>query len=214
MNISHLRYAVEVEKTGSITRAAENLYMGQPNLSKAIKELENSVGITLFRRTYHGVSPTAKGKVFLDQAREVLSKIQEMAFVNKMDIMGANFYNAVQMMKDRLNANAVPLQLPIGKEDEFKGVIDLMLMKAYIYNDELGENISEVDVPADMAEQAEEYHVAMVEAICETDEELMMRYLDGEEIEVDELKKALRKAVCNVEIIPVFCGTAYRNKGV
>ena len=140
--------------------------------------------------------------------------VPRMAFVNKMDIMGADFFNAVQMMKDRLKANAVPMQLPIGKEDSFKGIIDLMKMKAYIYNDDLGEDISEVEIPADMAEQAQEYRTAMVEAICETDEELMMRYLDGEEIAVDDLKKALRKAVCQVEIIPVFCGTAYRNKGV
>jgi elongation factor G len=140
--------------------------------------------------------------------------VPRMAFVNKMDIMGADFYNAVQMMKDRLKANAVPMQLPIGKEDEFKGVVDLLLMKAYIYNDDLGEDISEVEVPADMLEQAQEYRTAMVESICETDEELMMRYLDGEEIAIDDLKKALRKAVCEVTIIPVFCGTAYRNKGV
>ena len=140
--------------------------------------------------------------------------VPRMAFVNKMDIMGADFYNAVQMMKDRLKANAVPMQLPIGKEDEFKGVIDLMKMKAYIYNDDLGEDISEIEVPADMLEQAEEYRTAMLEAICETDEDLMMSYLDGAELPEEDLKKALRKAVCNVEIIPVFCGTAYRNKGV
>ena len=140
--------------------------------------------------------------------------VPRMAFVNKMDIMGADFYNAVQMMKDRLKANAVPMQLPIGKEDEFKGVIDLIKMKAYIYNDDLGEDISEIEVPADMLEQAEEYRTAMLEAICETDEDLMMSYLDGAELPEEDLKKALRKAVCNVEIIPVFCGTAYRNKGV
>ncbi|MBR6683327.1 MAG: elongation factor G, partial [Firmicutes bacterium] len=140
--------------------------------------------------------------------------VPRMAFINKMDIMGANFYNAVQMIKDRLRHNAVPMQLPIGKEDDFKGVVDLMEMKAYIYNDDLGEDITVTDIPEDMADQAEEYHVAMVESICETDEELMMLYLDGEEIPVEDLKAALRKAVCKVEIIPVFCGTAYRNKGV
>ena len=176
-------------------------------VERSLRVLDGAIGVFCAKG---GVEPQSEN--VWRQADQY--NVPRMAFVNKMDIMGANFYNAVQMMKDRLNANAVPLQLPIGKEDEFKGVIDLMLMKAYIYNDELGEDISEVDVPADMAEQAEEYHVAMVEAICETDEELMMRYLDGEEIEVDELKKALRKAVCNVEIIPVFCGTAYRNKGV
>ncbi len=140
--------------------------------------------------------------------------VPRMAFVNKMDIMGANFYNAVQMIKDRLGHNAVPMQLPIGKEDTFKGVVDLMEMKAYIYNDDQGQDITVTDIPEDMADQAEEYHVAMIESICETDEELMMLYLDGEEIPVEDLKAALRKAVCKVEIIPVFCGTAYRNKGV
>lgn len=140
--------------------------------------------------------------------------VPRMAFVNKMDIMGANFYNAVQMMKDRLNANAVPIQLPIGKEDEFKGVVDLMTMKAFIYNDDLGEDITETDIPEDMQEMAEEYHNAMIESICETDDELMMLYLEGEEISLDQLKETLRKGVCNVQIIPVLCGTAYRNKGV
>ncbi len=140
--------------------------------------------------------------------------VPRMAFVNKMDIMGADFYNAVRMMKERLKANAVPMQLPIGKEDTFRGVIDLLLMRAFIYHDSLGEDITEEDIPADMLEQAKEYRSAMVESICETDEELLMQYLDGEEPSVEDLKKALRAAVCKVEIIPVFCGTAYHNKGI
>ncbi|MBR2263609.1 MAG: elongation factor G, partial [Firmicutes bacterium] len=141
-------------------------------------------------------------------------KVPRMAFVNKMDIMGADFFNAVQMMKDRLGANAVPMQLPIGAEDAFKGVIDLLKMKAYIYNDDLGEDISEIEIPEDMRDQAEEYRQNMLDSICETDEELMEAYLMEEEVTEEQLKAALRKAVCNVEIIPVFCGTAYRNKGV
>ena len=141
-------------------------------------------------------------------------KVPRMAFVNKMDIMGADFFNVVQMMKDRLKCNAVPIQLPIGAEDTFKGIIDLMTMKAEVYYDDMGKDIREEEIPADMMDQAQEYHDAMVESICELDEELMMKYLEGEEISIEELKAALRKGVCNVEIIPVMCGTAYRMKGV
>ena len=140
--------------------------------------------------------------------------VPRMAFVNKMDIMGADFFNVVQMMKDRLKCNAVPIQLPIGAEDTFKGIVDLMTMRAEVYYDDLGKDVRDEDIPADMLEQAQEYHDAMVESIAELDEDLMMKYLEGEEITVDELKAALRKGVCNVEIIPVLCGTAYRNKGV
>ena len=140
--------------------------------------------------------------------------VPRMAFVNKMDIMGADFFNVIKMMKDRLKCNAVPIQLPIGAEDTFKGIVDLMTMRAEVYYDDLGKDVRDEDIPADMVDQAQEYHDAMVESICELDEELMMKYLEGEEITVDELKAALRKGVCNVEIIPVLCGTAYRNKGV
>ena len=140
--------------------------------------------------------------------------VPRMAFVNKMDIMGADFFNVIQMMKDRLKCNAVPIQLPIGAEDTFKGIVDLMTMRAEVYYDDLGKDVRDEDIPADMVEQAQEYHDAMVESIAELDEDLMMKYLEGEEITVDELKAALRKGVCNVEIIPVLCGTAYRNKGV
>ncbi|MEG2088479.1 elongation factor G [Niameybacter sp.] len=141
-------------------------------------------------------------------------QVPRMAFVNKMDIMGADFYNAVNMMRERLGANAVPMQLPIGAEDDFVGIIDLLENKAYIYKDDLGKDIDCVEIPADMVDKAEEYRAAAIEAICETDEELMMKYFDGEEISLDELQAALRQAVINVQIIPVFCGTAYRNKGV
>ena len=141
-------------------------------------------------------------------------QVPRMAFVNKMDIMGADFFNVIQMMKDRLKCNAVPIQLPIGAEDTFKGIVDLMTMRAEVYYDDLGKDVRDEDIPSDMVEQAQEYHDAMVESIAELDEDLMMKYLEGEEITVDELKAALRKGVCNVEIIPVLCGTAYRNKGV
>ena len=137
-----------------------------------------------------------------------------MAFINKMDIMGANFYGAVDQIRTRLGKNAICLQLPIGAEDEFKGIIDLFEMQAYIYNDEKGEDISIVEIPEDMQVDAELYHTELVEKICELDDDLMMQYLEGEEPSVEELKKALRKATCECTAIPVCCGTAYRNKGV
>mgnify|MGYP004434149759 FL=1 len=140
--------------------------------------------------------------------------VPRMAFINKMDILGANFYGAVDQMKDRLGANVVVLQLPIGKEDDFKGIIDLFEMEAYIYNDDKGEDISIVEIPEDMKEDAELYHTELVEKICELDDDLMMQYLEGEEPSVDDLKAALRKGTCECKAVPVCCGTAYRNKGV
>ena len=140
--------------------------------------------------------------------------VPRMAFINKMDILGANFYGAVDQIRDRLKKNAIVLQLPIGKEDDFKGIIDLFEMQAYIYNDDKGDDISITDIPADMAEDAELYHTELVEKICELDDDLMMAYLEGEEPSVDELKAVLRKATCECKAIPVCCGSAYRNKGV
>ena len=141
-------------------------------------------------------------------------KVPRMAFVNKMDIMGADFYNVINMMKDRLKCHPVPIQLPIGAEDSFVGIIDLMEMKAYIYNDELGNDISVVDIPADMQEKADQYHAEMVEAIAETNDDLMEKYLEEEELSIEELKKGLRAATIANDLVPVCCGTAYRNKGV
>jgi len=140
--------------------------------------------------------------------------VPRMAFINKMDILGADFYNAVEQIKTRLGKNAICLQLPIGKEDGFKGIIDLMEMKAYIYNDEKGEDVSVVDIPEDMQDDAELYHTELVEKICDLDDDLMMEYLEGNEPSVDDLKKVLRKATCECTAVPVCCGTAYRNKGV
>ena len=140
--------------------------------------------------------------------------VPRMAYVNKMDIMGANFYRVVDMMKDRLKANAVPIQLPIGAEAEFKGIIDLMNMEADVYYDDLGKDMRVEPIPADMLDKAQEYHDAMVESICETDEELFEKYCNGDEISVDELKKALRAATIANKIVPVVCGTSYKNKGV
>jgi len=140
--------------------------------------------------------------------------VPRMAYVNKMDITGADFYRVVGMMKDRLHANAVPIQLPIGKEMTFRGIVDLMTMEADVYYDDLGKDMRVEEIPADMKDLAEEYREKMIEAICETDEELMEKYFEGEEISIEELKVALRKATIANQIVPVVCGTSYRNKGV
>ena len=140
--------------------------------------------------------------------------VPRMAFINKMDILGADFYGAVDQIRTRLGKNAICLQLPIGKEDDFKGIIDLFEMKAYIYNDEKGEDISIVEIPGDMKDDAELYHTELVEKVCELDDDLMMQYLEGEEPSIEEMQKALRKATCECTAVPVCCGSAYRNKGV
>jgi len=140
--------------------------------------------------------------------------VPRMAFINKMDILGADFYGAVDQIRERLGKNAIVLQLPIGKEDDFKGIIDLFEMKAYIYNDEKGEDISITDIPDDMKDDAELYRTELIEKVCELDDDLMMQYLEGEEVAVDDLKAALRKGTCECTAVPVCCGTAYRNKGI
>ena len=140
--------------------------------------------------------------------------VPRMAYINKMDIMGADFYNVVGMMKDRLKCNAVPIQLPIGSEDTFRGIVDLIEMNADIYYDDLGKDMRVEEIPDDMKEKAQEYHDALIEAVAEQDEELMNKYLEGEEITVEEIKAVLRKATIDNEIVPVTCGTSYKNKGV
>ena len=140
--------------------------------------------------------------------------VPRMAFINKMDILGADFYGAVDQIRERLGKNAIVLQLPIGKEDDFKGIVDLFEMKAYIYNDDKGEDISIVDIPDDMKDDAELYRTELIEKVCELDDDLMMQYLEGEEVAVEDLKAALRKGTCECTAVPVCCGTAYRNKGV
>ena len=140
--------------------------------------------------------------------------VPRMAFINKMDILGANFYGCVEQIKNRLGKNAIVLQLPIGKEDEFKGIIDLFEMKAYIYNDEKGDDITVTDDLGDMKDEAELYHQELIEKVCELDDDLTMMYLEGEEPTTEQLKAALRKGTCECTAVPVCCGTAYRNKGV
>ena len=140
--------------------------------------------------------------------------VPRIAYINKMDIMGADFYADVKMMKDRLGANAVPIQLPIGKEDTFKGIIDLITMKSEVYYDDLGKDVREEEIPEDMKAIAEEYRTNMLEAVAEEDEDLMMKYLEGQEITVEEIKKVIRKATIAVKMTPVLCGSSYKNKGV
>ena len=141
-------------------------------------------------------------------------KVPRMAYVNKMDITGADFFRVVDMMKDRLHANAVPIQLPIGKEDTFRGIIDLVTMKAEVYYDNEGKDVREEEIPEDLLELAQQYHDEMVEKVAETDDELMEKFFEGEEISVEEIRAAIRKATINCTMNPVCCGTSYRNKGV
>ena len=140
--------------------------------------------------------------------------VPRMCYVNKMDIMGANFYRVVDMIRDRLKANAVPIQLPIGAEDSFCGIIDLLRMKAYIYKDDIGKVIEETEIPDDMKEKAEKFHAELIEHIAETDESLLEKYLGGEEFTIEEMKAAIRKSTIANTMVPVVCGTSYKNKGV
>lgn len=176
-------------------------------VERSLRVLDSAVGVFCAKG---GVEP--QSETVWRQADKY--SVPRMAFVNKMDIMGADFFNVVGMIKDRLGANAVPVQLPIGAEDLFKGIVDLMEMKAYIYNDNKGEDISVTEIPDDLKDKSSELRLQMVEAIAETNEDLMEKYLAGEELTIEELKKALREACIATEITPVFCGSAYKNKGV
>ena len=140
--------------------------------------------------------------------------VPRMAYVNKMDIMGANFYRVVEMMRDRLHANAVPIQLPIGKESDFRGIIDLITMRAEVYYDDLGKDVRDEDIPADMLDEAQQWHDELIEKVAEQDDELMEKYLEGEELTVEEIRRTIRKATIACKMNPVCCGTSYRNKGV
>ena len=140
--------------------------------------------------------------------------VPRMAYVNKMDIMGADFYRVVQMMKDRLSCNAVPIQLPIGAEDTFRGIVDLVTMKAEVYYNDDGTDIREEEIPEDMKEIAQKYHEQLIDSVAELDDALMEKYFEGEELTIDEIKKTIRKATIANEMVPVTCGTSYRNKGV
>ncbi len=176
-------------------------------VERSLRVLDGAVGVFAAKG---GVEPQSEN--VWRQADKY--NVPRMAFVNKMDVVGADFYGCVQQIIDRLGKNPVCIQLPIGKEDTFKGLIDLMEMKAYIYNDEKGVDISVTDIPDDMKDLAQEWRTKMVEQLCDLDEDMMLEYLDGKEPSVDEMKKVLRKGCCEGTAIPVTCGTAYRNKGV
>ena len=176
-------------------------------VQRSLRVLDGSVTVLCAKG---GVEPQTE--TVWHQANEY--KVPRMAYINKMDIMGADFFRVVKMIKDRLNANGVPVQLPIGKESGFRGIIDLMEMKADVYYDDLGKDMRVEEIPEDMKDLAEEYRAKMVEAICETDDDLMDKFFNEEEITVEELKKALRKATIDNKIVPVCCGTSYKNKGV
>ena len=141
-------------------------------------------------------------------------RVPRMAYVNKMDMIGADFYGCVEQMKERLHANAVPIELPIGAEDNFRGIVDLIKMKAFVHKDDLGKEIEECDIPEDLKEKAEQYRASMIESVAEQDDELMMKYLDGEELTIDEIRAGLRKGTLANTIVPVTCGSSYKNKGV
>ncbi len=176
-------------------------------VQRSLRVLDGSVTVLCAKG---GVEPQTE--TVWNQANDY--HVPRMAYVNKMDIMGADFFRVVKMIKDRLHAHAVPIQLPIGKESSFRGIIDLMAMKADVYYDDLGKDMREEDIPADMKELAEEYRAKMVEDICETDDDLMEKFLAEEEITIPELKAALRKATIANQLVPVTCGTSYKNKGV
>lgn len=176
-------------------------------VERSLRVLDGSVTVFCAKG---GVEP--QSETVWRQAEEY--KVPRMAYVNKMDIMGADFYRVVQMMKDRLKCNAVPIQLPIGSEDTFRGIIDLVNMKAYVYYDDLGKDIREEEIPEDMKELAEKYHTEMVEHVAEQDDALFEKYLNGEALTQDEIRDCIRKATIANHMVPVTCGTSYKNKGV
>ena len=176
-------------------------------VQRSLRVLDGSVTVLAAKG---GVEP--QSETVWRQADEY--KVPRMVYVNKMDTMGADFFRCVQMMHDRLHANGVPIQLPVGQEDTFRGIIDLIDMKADIYYDDMGNDVRVEDIPDDLKDQAQEYHDKLIEAVAETDEELMMKYLEGEELTKEEIKAALRKATISNEIVPVVCGSSYKNRGV
>ena len=214
--------AQEQERGITITSAATTCYWKENRINiidtpghvdftvevqRSLRVLDGSVTVLCAKG---GVEP--QSETVWRQADEY--KVPRMIYVNKMDIMGADFYNVLDMVKDRFKCNAVPIQLPIGVEESFKGIIDLLKMKAEVYYDDLGVDVREEEIPADMVELANKYHDSLLEEICSMDDELMEKYFEGEEISIEELKKVIRKATIENEMVPITCGTSYRNKGV
>lgn len=176
-------------------------------VERSLRVLDGAVGVFCAKG---GVEP--QSETVWRQADKY--SVPRMAYVNKMDITGADFFRTVDMMKDRLKTNAVPIQIPIGAEDTFKGMVDLVQMQAVIYKDDLGTQVEIEEIPAELKETADKYREMLVEAVSETSEELMMKYLEGEELTIEEIKTALRKGTCDTTIVPVLCGSSYKNKGV
>ena len=176
-------------------------------VERSLRVLDGSV---LILAAKSGVQP--QSETVWRQANKY--QVPRMAYVNKMDMIGANFYGCVEQMKERLHANAVPIELPIGAEDNFRGIVDLIKMRAFVHKDDLGKEIEECDIPEDLKEKAEQYRAAMIESVAEQDDELMMKYLDGEELTIDEIRAGLRKGTLANTIVPVTCGSSYKNKGV
>lgn len=176
-------------------------------VERSLRVLDGAVGVFSAKE---GVEP--QSETVWRQADKY--GVPRIAYVNKMDIIGADYLAVVESMHEKLGANAVAIQLPIGAENDFRGIIDLIEQKAYMYKDDLGKEMEIIDVPAEFADKVEELRMELIEKVAELDEDLTMKYLEGEEITVDELKKALRKGVCEVKIFPVVCGSSYRNKGV
>ena len=214
--------AQEQERGITITSAATTCYWKENRINiidtpghvdftvevqRSLRVLDGSVTVLCAKG---GVEP--QSETVWRQADEY--KVPRMIYVNKMDIMGADFYHVVDMVKDRFKCNAVPIQLPIGVEDTFKGIIDLLRMRAEIYYDDLGEDVRDEEIPEDMMELAQKYHDSLLEDVCGMDDSLMEKYFEGEEITVDELKRVIRKATLENEMVPITCGTSYRNKGV
>ena len=176
-------------------------------VQRSLRVLDGSVTVLCAKG---GVEP--QSETVWRQADEY--NVPRMIYVNKMDIMGADFYNVLTMVKERFKCNAVPIQLPIGSEDTFKGIVDLINMDAEIYYDDLGNDIRREEIPEDMKDLAQEYREKLIEAVAEQDEALMDKYFEGEELTIDEIKKVIRKATCECKMVPITCGTSYRNKGV
>ena len=176
-------------------------------VQRSLRVLDGSVTVLCAKG---GVEP--QSETVWRQADEY--RVPRMIYVNKMDIMGADFYRVLDMVKERFNCNAVPIQLPIGAEADFKGIVDLLAMDAEIYYDDLGKDVRHEPIPEDMKELAEKYHTNLLESVAELDEDLMMQYLEGEELNIDDIKRVIRKATIDNEMVPICCGTSYRNKGV
>ena len=197
----------EQERGITITSAATTCFWKEAEVERSLRVLDGSVTVLSAKG---GVEP--QSETVWRQADKY--QVPRMIYVNKMDIMGADYYNVIEMVKDRLKANPVPIQIPIGAESEFRGIIDLLTMRAEVYYDDMGQDVRDEDIPADMMDKAQEYHDALIETVASYDDELMEKYFNGEELTIDEIKATIRKGTLANDMVPMVCGTSYRNKGV